>query len=145
MKHLFIDKTFNNAEELFEYLGTLKDLRLNGQNGVFQLQAESKDKQFAFIKSYYFSSLDEYRIKRHHITTADTYFCFYFRRGRLTQILLTSDQLTSSYIRIGGKWFEGERTPYNPKKRWLSYTEEQKRACFTGLVETLTVKGQKIS
>lgn len=145
MKHLFIDKTFNNAEELFEYLGTLKDLRLNGQNGVFQLQAESKDKQFAFIKSHYFSSLDEYRIKRHHIVTADTYFCFYFRRGRLKQILLTSDQLTCYYKKISGRWLEGERIPYNPKKKWLSYTEEQKRACFNGLVETLTIKGQKVS
>lgn len=144
MKHLFIDKKFNNAEELFEHLGTLKDLRLKGQNGVFHFQAENKDKQFAFIKSYYCFNIDEYRIKRHHIATSDTYFCFYFRRGRLTQILLTSDQLTSSYRRIRGKWIEGERIPYNPKKAWFAFTEEQKRACFNGLVETLTVEDQKV-
>lgn len=145
MKRFLTGKTFASAEDLFEYLKTLKDIRLKGQNGVFQCHAEDVDKQFAFIKCYYSRDIYEHRIKRRQRPQFDTFYNFYFRRGRITMILLTSNQLTTDYTRVKGKWRECDRMLYNPKKRWLAVSEEQKRACVAGLVEALTVKANKVS
>lgn len=146
MKRFFIDKKFASAEELLNYLLSLKDQKFGQLYGVYCAKMHTKEQQFRFIEDFFFPSLTTYRIIRRKLVEygENTTCTLYLRKGRLYCISLTSDTLTCYWDKVKNQWKETSRDNCNPRKKWLAVTEKEKRACVASLLETLSIKAQKI-